>query len=125
MQNVEKHQYFDDDQHCGRNGRTASDIVLGKCFLFDTFHFQHTNIACTDCDVKVYYNRILPLAFGIAPIANYFGLFGPVYGIGQGATDSPPGWMCIVDVGLKFYEQLTKGCTMTDPTKSIIQKDNS
>eukprot|EP00957_Ditylum_brightwellii_P188740 14366920-Ditylum_brightwellii.AAC.1 len=30
MNNVEKINYLDDDQHDGRNGRSAIDIVLGK-----------------------------------------------------------------------------------------------
>eukprot|EP00957_Ditylum_brightwellii_P160594 12225844-Ditylum_brightwellii.AAC.1 len=37
------------------------------------------------------------MAFGNATIANYHGLFGPVYRIGQGATDGPPWWTCIAD----------------------------
>eukprot|EP00957_Ditylum_brightwellii_P106386 8116181-Ditylum_brightwellii.AAC.2 len=62
--------------------------------------------------------------FGIATVANYHGLFGPVYGIGQGAADRPPGWTCIADIVLKCYERLAKGCTIADPSKTIIQKDN-
>eukprot|EP00957_Ditylum_brightwellii_P085169 6477273-Ditylum_brightwellii.AAC.1 len=64
-------------------------------------------------------------AFGITTIANYHGLFGPVYGIDQGATDRPPGWICNADIVLKCYERLSKGCTISDPTNTITQKDNS
>eukprot|EP00957_Ditylum_brightwellii_P097479 7424224-Ditylum_brightwellii.AAC.1 len=62
--------------------------------------------------------------FGIATYANYFGLFGPVFGTGQGATDGPPGWTCIVNVILTCYNRLAKQCIMEDPTKSIVLKDN-
>eukprot|EP00957_Ditylum_brightwellii_P033286 2521962-Ditylum_brightwellii.AAC.1 len=65
------------------------------------------------------------MAFGIVTIANYHGLFGPVYGIGQGMTDGPPEWKCIADVVLKYYKRLAKRCTIADSIKTIIQKDNS
>eukprot|EP00957_Ditylum_brightwellii_P142910 10888641-Ditylum_brightwellii.AAC.3 len=58
-------------------------------------------------------------------MANYHGLFGPIYGIGQGATDEPSGLTCIAGVVLKCYKRLAKGCTIAYPTKTIIQKDNS
>eukprot|EP00957_Ditylum_brightwellii_P191679 14592467-Ditylum_brightwellii.AAC.1 len=126
MQNAKKHQYLHEEQQGGQNGRTATDIVLGKSFLMDTFHMQQANAACMDCDAKVYFDRILPIvlllayfkawlpydtcafsasilynmqyyimtALGVAAAANYFELFGPaIYGIGQGATDGPLGWI--------------------------------
>eukprot|EP00957_Ditylum_brightwellii_P138540 10560435-Ditylum_brightwellii.AAC.2 len=52
MQNGEKHQYFDDNQHGGHNGHNAVDIGLGKSFAMDTFHLQHTNAGCTNNDAK-------------------------------------------------------------------------
>eukprot|EP00957_Ditylum_brightwellii_P061728 4683954-Ditylum_brightwellii.AAC.1 len=45
--------------------------------------------------------------FGITAFVNYFNLFDPVFGIRQGATDGPPGWLFI------------------DPTKQIAQGANS
>eukprot|EP00957_Ditylum_brightwellii_P199910 15239642-Ditylum_brightwellii.AAC.1 len=61
MANAEKHQYLNNDQHRGRNGREALDAVLGKTLTFETLHLQRANFGCTDCDAKVCYNRIIPL----------------------------------------------------------------
>eukprot|EP00957_Ditylum_brightwellii_P045763 3471876-Ditylum_brightwellii.AAC.1 len=156
MQNSKKHQYLNEDQHGGCNGRTATDIVLRKSFLMDTFHMQQVNATCMDCDVKACYNCILPIALllayfkagllydtcaffasisynmqyyittalGVAVVANYFGLFGPIYSISQGATDGLLGWICIVDVVFKCYDHLAKGCLMQDPACLITQEAN-
>eukprot|EP00957_Ditylum_brightwellii_P149423 11379814-Ditylum_brightwellii.AAC.1 len=61
MQNVEKQKYLDDDQHGGKNGWNAIDIMLGNVFTFDTAHFQRVNLGCTDCNAKACYDRILPI----------------------------------------------------------------
>ena len=66
MRNAERHKYFNDDQHGGRNGRKATDIVLGKAYTFDTFHLQRSNFGCTDCDAKACYDRIIPLVLLLA-----------------------------------------------------------
>eukprot|EP00957_Ditylum_brightwellii_P036854 2790745-Ditylum_brightwellii.AAC.1 len=57
MYNAEKYNHLDNDQHGGRNGRKAIDIVIGKAFALDTVHFQRANARCTDCDAKACYNR--------------------------------------------------------------------
>eukprot|EP00957_Ditylum_brightwellii_P203387 15334399-Ditylum_brightwellii.AAC.2 len=61
MQNTKKHHQLDEDQHGGRNGRTATGIMVGKSFTMDTVHFQRANIGCTDCDTKACYGWIAPL----------------------------------------------------------------
>eukprot|EP00957_Ditylum_brightwellii_P106153 8097987-Ditylum_brightwellii.AAC.1 len=61
MANSEKYQYMNDDQHKGRNGREALDVVLGKTFTFETLHLQCANFGCTDCNAKACYDRIIPL----------------------------------------------------------------
>eukprot|EP00957_Ditylum_brightwellii_P169084 12869246-Ditylum_brightwellii.AAC.1 len=66
MHNTEKHQYLNEDQHSGRNGWEALDIVLGKTITFETLHFQRTNFGCTDCDAKACYDRIVPLVLLLA-----------------------------------------------------------
>eukprot|EP00957_Ditylum_brightwellii_P203422 15334532-Ditylum_brightwellii.AAC.1 len=64
----------------------------------------------------------LTTAFGIAAYANYYGLYGPMFDTGRRAIDGLPGWPCKVDVVLKCYDKLAKGCIMEDPTKSIVLK---
>eukprot|EP00957_Ditylum_brightwellii_P202916 15332378-Ditylum_brightwellii.AAC.1 len=66
MQNSKKHNYLSEDQHGGRNGREALDIVLGKTITFDTMHLQRANFGCTDCDTKACYDRIIPLVLMLA-----------------------------------------------------------
>eukprot|EP00957_Ditylum_brightwellii_P078649 5979375-Ditylum_brightwellii.AAC.1 len=61
MQNAERHKYLSNDQHGGRNGREAPDIVFEKTITFDTLHIQRANFGCTDCDTKACYDRIIPL----------------------------------------------------------------
>eukprot|EP00957_Ditylum_brightwellii_P110856 8455541-Ditylum_brightwellii.AAC.1 len=66
MKNVEHHEYLHEDQHGGRNGREALDIVLGKTIMFDTLNIQCANFGCTDCDAKACYNCIVPLVLLLA-----------------------------------------------------------
>eukprot|EP00957_Ditylum_brightwellii_P094345 7183743-Ditylum_brightwellii.AAC.1 len=66
MHNAEKHQYLNEDQHSGRNGQEALDIVLGKTITFETLHFQHANFRGTDCNTKACYDRIIPLVLLLA-----------------------------------------------------------
>eukprot|EP00957_Ditylum_brightwellii_P100014 7621725-Ditylum_brightwellii.AAC.1 len=66
MHNAEKHQYLDEDQHSGRKGREALDIVLGKTIIFKTLHFQCPNFGCTNCNAKACYDRIIPLVLLLA-----------------------------------------------------------
>eukprot|EP00957_Ditylum_brightwellii_P147430 11226119-Ditylum_brightwellii.AAC.1 len=61
MKNAEHHKYLSDDQHGGRNGRKAPDIVFRKTITFDTLHLQRANFRCTDCNAKACYDRIIPL----------------------------------------------------------------
>lgn len=61
MQNRKKHKHFNKNQHEGRNNRSAIDIVLGQTFTLETCHIERANIDCTDCDVKVCYDRMLPI----------------------------------------------------------------
>eukprot|EP00957_Ditylum_brightwellii_P158524 12066180-Ditylum_brightwellii.AAC.1 len=61
MQNAEKHKYLHDDQHSGRTGHAAINIVLGRTFSFEIFHFQRSNFGCTDCDAKACYDQIIPI----------------------------------------------------------------
>eukprot|EP00957_Ditylum_brightwellii_P163041 12415320-Ditylum_brightwellii.AAC.1 len=124
MPQAEKLKYLSEDQHGRRNGQGAVDIVLGKVFKYETFHFQQSNVACTDCDTKACYDRILPIvlllayaklglpyitmtylmcilyclqytmstSFGLSEHTDWFDRITPVFGIGQGAADGPPGW---------------------------------
>eukprot|EP00957_Ditylum_brightwellii_P107918 8231972-Ditylum_brightwellii.AAC.1 len=66
MQNAEKHQYLNEDQHGSRNRREVQDIVLGKTLTFETLHFQQANFGCTNCNAKACYDRIVPLVLIIA-----------------------------------------------------------
>eukprot|EP00957_Ditylum_brightwellii_P029080 2197083-Ditylum_brightwellii.AAC.1 len=81
--------YLDDSQHGGRIGRSAIDIVQGKVFTFDMAHFQRANFGCTNCNTKVYYEKIVPIILLLA----YFK--AGAFGIRQGSTDGPPGWTLI------------------------------
>eukprot|EP00957_Ditylum_brightwellii_P147429 11226118-Ditylum_brightwellii.AAC.1 len=63
---MERHKYLSDDQHGGRNGREAPDIVFGKTITFDTLHLQRANFGCTNCNAKACYDRIIPLVLLLA-----------------------------------------------------------
>ena len=49
-------------------------------------------------------------AYGLSEHTNWFDRIGPVFGIGQGASDGPPGWGAIINIVLKVYAKLAKGC---------------
>ena len=49
-------------------------------------------------------------AYGLSEHTNCFNRIAPVFGIGQGASDGPPGWGAIIDIVLKVYAKLAKGC---------------
>eukprot|EP00957_Ditylum_brightwellii_P185885 14151889-Ditylum_brightwellii.AAC.1 len=51
-------------------------------------------------------------AYGLSEYTNWFDKIAPVFGIGQGASDGPPGWGAIVDIVLKVYAKLAKRCTI-------------
>eukprot|EP00957_Ditylum_brightwellii_P190440 14496790-Ditylum_brightwellii.AAC.1 len=58
-------------------------------------------------------------------LMNYFGLLVAVLRIGQGSTNGPLGWVLISDIMLKVYHKMSRGCQMTDPTKTIKVKCNT
>ena len=64
-------------------------------------------------------------AFGTAKFVNTYHLFQTLFGIGQGSTDGPPGWMCIVDPVLKCYNKMAHGCTLICPEQKILAKVNA
>ena len=66
LKKIIKQKYLDDDQHGGRNGRAAIDIVLGRAFVMETAHLKRENIRCTDCDAKSCYDRIIPMVLLLA-----------------------------------------------------------
>eukprot|EP00957_Ditylum_brightwellii_P166803 12696146-Ditylum_brightwellii.AAC.1 len=41
-------------------------------------------------------------AFGLSKYTNWFGRIAPVFKIGKGAADEPPGWGAIIDIVLKI-----------------------
>ena len=41
---------------------------------------------------------------------------GPIYGIGQGATDAPTGWMIITTILSKLYDRYASGFKLSNPT---------
>eukprot|EP00957_Ditylum_brightwellii_P173853 13235765-Ditylum_brightwellii.AAC.1 len=61
----------------------------------------------------------ITIAFGEGAHQNWRKLLVYVFGIGQGLTDSPSGWLFISNVILKCYTQLAKGCILQDPTEMI------
>eukprot|EP00957_Ditylum_brightwellii_P051205 3881639-Ditylum_brightwellii.AAC.1 len=62
---------------------------------------------------------VITTAFGEAPYTNWRKYIVAVFGIGQGATDRPAGWLFISDIALKCYSQLAHGCKMQDLGKNI------
>eukprot|EP00957_Ditylum_brightwellii_P007966 603335-Ditylum_brightwellii.AAC.1 len=49
-------------------------------------------------------------AYGLSEHTNWLDRIGPVFGIGQGASDGPPGWGAIINIVMKVYAKLAKGC---------------
>eukprot|EP00957_Ditylum_brightwellii_P211823 15366642-Ditylum_brightwellii.AAC.1 len=58
MKHSEEHNYLEDEQHGGREGRSLIDVVALKQFTTETHHYQQSNADMTDCDAKACYNRI-------------------------------------------------------------------
>eukprot|EP00957_Ditylum_brightwellii_P105952 8081577-Ditylum_brightwellii.AAC.1 len=46
---------------------------------------------------------ILTTTFGEAPFSNWHNFIVAIFGIGQGATDGPTGWLFISNIILKCY----------------------
>ena len=46
----------------------------------------------------------------------------PIYGTGQGATDAPPNWTLLANACQKAYSKYSKGCSIVDPTGTIVQQ---
>jgi hypothetical protein len=61
-------------------------------------------------------------AFGVSTEYNQHSVENPSYGIGQGATDGPPGWTQISDVIIKSHNQTAYGSILQDPIKTIKVK---
>eukprot|EP00957_Ditylum_brightwellii_P021821 1646382-Ditylum_brightwellii.AAC.1 len=59
----------------------------------------------------------LTTVYGKATKQNWHNFIVAVFGIGQGATDGPSGWVFISDIILKCYAKLAKGCKIYDPGK--------
>eukprot|EP00957_Ditylum_brightwellii_P046356 3518143-Ditylum_brightwellii.AAC.2 len=49
----------------------------------------------------------------------------PMFGAGQGATDGPAKWTLTDNIIAKTYNKKATGCTLHDPTKEIVKKQNS
>eukprot|EP00957_Ditylum_brightwellii_P028033 2116388-Ditylum_brightwellii.AAC.1 len=64
-------------------------------------------------------------SFGTAKFVNTFHLFHALFGIGQGSTNEPPGWTCIVDPVLKCYNKMAHGCTLICSEQKISAKANA
>ena len=43
-----------------------------------------------------------------------------IYGVGQGATDAPTGWLFVSTTVSKMHDKYATGCSIQDPTKTII-----
>eukprot|EP00957_Ditylum_brightwellii_P168775 12846583-Ditylum_brightwellii.AAC.1 len=56
MVNTEAHNYLNEDQYGGHNGREALDIVLGNTITFETLYMQQVNFGCTYGDSKACYD---------------------------------------------------------------------
>jgi hypothetical protein len=61
-------------------------------------------------------------AFGVSEKYNQHSEETPSYGIGQGATDGPPGWTGISDIIIKSHNTKAHGSILEDPTKTIKVK---
>ena len=42
---------------------------------------------------------------------------GPIFGIGQGATDASAGWLLITTILSKLYDSAVCGCKLSNPTQ--------
>eukprot|EP00957_Ditylum_brightwellii_P142482 10855414-Ditylum_brightwellii.AAC.1 len=60
------------------------------------------------------------MAYCEATTQNWHTFIVAVFGIGQGATDGPSGWVFINGIILKCYATLAKGCKIYDPGKEEI-----
>ncbi len=61
-------------------------------------------------------------AFGVSEDYNQHSEETPSYGIGQGATDGPPGWTGISNIIIKSHNTKAHGSTLEDPARNIQAK---
>ena len=47
---------------------------------------------------------------------------GAIFGIGQGATDTPDGWLLVSTILSKMYDKIATGCTLQDLLNNTIVK---
>ena len=45
---------------------------------------------------------------------------GALFGIGQGATDAPAGWLLVSTILSKMYDMQAHGCNVLDPFKKLL-----
>ena len=45
---------------------------------------------------------------------------GAIFGIGQGATDAPAGWLFVSTILSKLYDMKAHGCNLLDPLNKIL-----
>eukprot|EP00957_Ditylum_brightwellii_P142512 10857663-Ditylum_brightwellii.AAC.1 len=61
----------------------------------------------------------LTTAFGERPQQNWHKFLAAVFGIRQGSTDGPSGWLFISKLILKCYTRLARGFVIKDPGKDV------
>eukprot|EP00957_Ditylum_brightwellii_P175362 13349442-Ditylum_brightwellii.AAC.1 len=64
-------------------------------------------------------------AYGPSTVTNWLSPSNLLHSIGQGPTDTPPGWTFNVDICTKCYDKLAHGFSITDPTKTLQIKQNA
>ena len=45
---------------------------------------------------------------------------GAIFGIGQGETDAPAGWLLVSTILSKMYDMQANGCNLSDPFHTLL-----
>eukprot|EP00957_Ditylum_brightwellii_P161468 12294000-Ditylum_brightwellii.AAC.1 len=101
-------------------------LTLLEDFKYDISYASRKGIINFDNDAAFCYNRIIPNLASLITRKKVLGIseafyqhcqVSPIYGMGQGSTNSPSIWLLISSTLLDIYEAEAHGASFTTPDK--------
>eukprot|EP00957_Ditylum_brightwellii_P017308 1303626-Ditylum_brightwellii.AAC.1 len=102
------------------NANACYDRIIHMVLLLAYFKAGLPFNVCAFLTMILYIlKHTLTTSFGEGPQQNWHKFLAAVFGIGQGSTDGPSGWLFISNLILKCYTRLACGFVIKDPGKDI------
>ena len=105
LRHAEEHNYLQDHNYGGRNGKCANDAVRKKYITLQVWHLRRHNGALTDCDKKACYDRIVPIPLYLSYSK-------------AGLPHSAYLWLCQCLIDMKYHIVTAHGVSSTTSTSS-------